>query len=171
MVLNTLNIINNASFSVLIIIRTRESDFAPGPRVRRWVVFLILILGKQEADLSSLRKTHHIRCYCIGFLPLTVILEGAAAEGLGVEEHGEDDDHDDEEEEREHHDRDVRHDLDAAVAHLHDRRVVGVVMAVAAVAAATASRGVAYRLLDVQRVLQGGRKGFAVLACFGLFTL
>ena len=87
-----------------------------------------------------------------------------------MEEHGEDDDHDDEEEEREHDDRDVRHDLDAAVAHLHDRRVVGVVMAVAAVAAAaTASRGVAYRLLDVQRVLQEVR-GSIIIQCMVMAT-
>ena len=37
-----------------------------------------------------------------------------------MEEHGEDDDDDDEEEEREDDDGDVGHDLDAAVAHLHN---------------------------------------------------
>ena len=79
-----------------------------------------------------------------------------------------------EEEERERHDRDVRHDLDAAVAHLHDRGVAMVAMVVvvavaAEAAAAAATRGVAYRLLDVQRVLQGGRKGFVVLDCFGFY--
>ena len=52
-------------------------------------------------------------------LELVVLLDAVAAEGMSVEEHGEDDDDDDEEEEREDDDGDVGHDLDAAVAHLH----------------------------------------------------
>ena len=87
-----------------------------------------------------------------------------------MEEHGEDDDHDDEEEEREHDDRDVRHDLDAAVAHLHDGRVTVVMVVAAAEAAATAAtRGVAYRLLDVQRVLQEVR-GSIIIQCMVMAT-
>ena len=87
---------------------------------------------------------------CCRLLGLVVLLDAVAAEGMSVEEHGEDDDDDDEEEEREDDDGDVGHDLDAAVAHLHHLQPV-VVVAMAGMAAA---RGVAQGLLDVQRVLE-----------------
>lgn len=122
--------------------------------------------------------------------PLIVLLD--RIEGSSVEEHCEDDDHDDEEEEREHDDGDVRHDLDAAVAHLfqfsmiktaqqktvcnvshshlHDRgphaAATAAVVAVVIVAAAdAASSGVAYGLLDVQRVLEKGIDRRVILGC------